>query len=143
MTKAKKLTLTDIKNETKVYEEKQKVELSDGVFVNIYPNFSPTKISEYIREIVTDPIRAKEVGIDFDGIALSDWSMFNVICKFTDLGIPTDIEKKVDVFLMFADSKRFWEILSSFPAESIAKLTEAANNFKDNQELLKVAENTQ
>jgi hypothetical protein len=111
---SKKLTLKDLKNENKIYDQKKKVTLSDEYYVNIYPYFSPIKISEYINETLTDPQRAKEAGIDFDKISLEDWSLFNIIYKFTDLGIPNEIDKKVKAFTDIANSKYWEKIISSF-----------------------------
>jgi hypothetical protein len=132
----KKLTLVDIKNQNKVYEQKQRIELSDEFHLFIYPHFSPTKISELIKEMVTDGQRATEAGIDFDKINMGDWFMFNVIYKFADLGIPSEIKKKVQAFTYLIDSDFFGKIVESFPQESIKKLEESFLRFQANFELL-------
>jgi hypothetical protein len=132
----KKITLADIKNQNKVYEQKQKVELSDGNYLFIYPNFSPTKMAELIKEVVTEPQLAKDKGIDFDKINTGDWYLFNIICKFSDLVIPSNIEKKVQAFKELIDWEYFGALIDSFPKESIKKLDEAFTRFKENFEIL-------
>jgi hypothetical protein len=129
---SKKLTLADIKNQIKVYEQKQRIELSDDFHLFIYPHFSPSKIGELIKEMVTDPQRAKDAGIDFDEINMGDWFLFNVIYKFADLGIPSEIKKKVQAFSYLVDSEFFGKIIDSFPQESIHKIEESFNNFQEN-----------
>jgi hypothetical protein len=133
---AKKLTMTDIKNENKKYTEKKKVVLSDEYYVHIYPNFSPESISELINEIISDSQRAKEVGINFDKISTSDWSIFNVIYKFTDLGIPTDIKRKVQAFTEIMNSEYLVKIIEAFPVESINKVKISLDNYVNSLKLL-------
>lgn len=133
---SKKLTLIDIKNENKIYDQKEKVILSDEFYVNIYPNFSPIKISELIREILTDPQRAKDAGIDFDKINITDWGLFNLIYKFADLNIPSDIQKKVQAFNEIMNSDYWTKIIEAFPEESINKFKEALDNISSNLETL-------
>jgi hypothetical protein len=138
---SKKLTLTDIKNENKIYDQKKKVTLSDEYYVYVYPNFSPIKISELIREVLTDPQRAKDADINFDEINMADWGLFNIIYKFTDLGIPNDIKKKVQAFTEIMNSEYWGKIIESFPQESIQKITDSLNRFSENFESI-VKENT-
>jgi hypothetical protein len=133
----KKLTFKDIEKENKLYEKKKKVTLSDEFYVNIYPNFSPIKISEVIRETLTDPQIALDAGIDFSKINLGDWQLFNIICKFTDLGIPSDdIQKKVQAFIEVMNSEYWTKIIASFPKESLNKLDESFDRFKENLDLM-------
>lgn len=132
----KKLNLSDIKKENKIYEQKQKVELSDEYFVNIYPNFSPKKVSELIKEMITDRERAEEIGIDFDEIPMGDWSLFNIVYKFTDLGIPSDIKSKVLAFNELINYEHYGKIIAAFPQESLIKLQDMVNRFNENLELL-------
>ena len=133
---SKKLTLTDIKNENKIYDQKKKVVLSDEYFINIYPNFSPIKIAELIRETLSDPQKAKDAGIDFDQISIADWGLFNIIYKFTDLGIPSDIKKKVQAFIEIMNTEYWAKIIESFPEESINKIKESLDRFSANFEKL-------
>ncbi|QJI52494.1 hypothetical protein [Psychrobacillus phage Perkons] len=128
---AKKLTLSDIKKSNSKYDEKKRIELDEEVFVDIYPNFKPTKIKELIQEMVTDTSRAKEVGIDFDSINPSDWGLFNIIAKFADLGVPTDIKKKVQAFNEINEYEYFDKIINAFPEESVDKVTKALENFTE------------
>jgi hypothetical protein len=129
---SKKLTLNDIKNENKVYSIKKKITLSGDFHVNIYPNFSPSKITELIKEMVTDKQRAEDAGLNFDDINMGDWVLFNIIYKFADLGIPSDILKKVEAFTILIDSEHFSEIINEFPQESIDKLNKAFARFREN-----------
>lgn len=133
---SKQLKLVDIKNENKIYNEKKKVELSDKYFVYIYPHFSPIKITELINEILTDPQRAKEVGIDFDKINITDWGLFNIIYKFADLGIPSEIKKKVQAFSEIMNSEYWTKIIEAFPVESINKFKESLDIISANIEQL-------
>lgn len=133
---SKKLTLTDIKNENKVYEQKKRIELSDDFHVFIYPHFSPSKIAELIKEMITDPQRATEAGLNFDKINMGDWFLFNIIYKFADLGIPSEIKKKVQAFTYIIDSMYFEQIINAFPEESIKKVNDAFLRFKENFDLL-------
>jgi hypothetical protein len=133
---SKKLTLADIKNENKVYEQKKRIELSDDFHVFIYPHFSPSKIAELIKEMITDQQRATEAGLNFDKINMGDWFLFNIIYKFADLGIPSEIKKKVQAFTYIIDSKYFEQIINAFPEESIKKVNDAFLRFKENFDLL-------
>jgi hypothetical protein len=126
---AKKLTLKDLKNENKKYEEKKRVMLSDDFYINIYPNFSPIKINELLKETLTEPYQAKEIGINFDKIALNDWLIFNIIAKFSDLGIPDDIHKKIQVFNDLMNTEYWTSIISAFPEESMQKILEATDKY--------------
>lgn len=133
--KSKKLNIGVIEKENKIYEEKVKVDLSNGYYVNIYKNFSPIKINELVREILTDRQRAEESGIDFTEINMKDWGYFNIIYKFSDLGIPSDIKSKVDAFIQVMNFKDWTKILSAFPKESIDEIIEsleiASNNLEE------------
>jgi hypothetical protein len=133
---AKKLTLVDIKNENKRYSEKKRIDLSEDEYVVIYPYFAPTKMSELIQEMVSDKQRATEAGLEFDKINMGDWFLFNIVYKFADLGIPSDIKKKIAAFNVLVDWKHFGKIVESYPQESINSLEDAFLNFKDNFELL-------
>jgi hypothetical protein len=133
---SKKISLVDIKNENKVYDQKKRIDLSEDAYVVIYPHFSPTKITELIKEMITDQQRAEEVGIKFDQINMSDWFLFNIIYKFADLGIPSEIKKKVQAFAHLIDYKYFGQIIESFPQESIKSFEESFFRFKENFDLL-------
>lgn len=133
---SKKLTMTDVKNEVKVFEEKKRVELSDNFHVFIYPHFSNTKIAELIKEMITDNERAEKAGIDFENINSGDWYLFNIIYKFADLAIPSEIKKKVQAFTYLIESEHFSKIVESFPKESLTKFEQALKRFKENFELL-------
>jgi hypothetical protein len=128
----KKLNFKQIETQVNQYSKKQKVTLSDGNYVNIYPNFSPTKIQAMIQESLSDHIRAKEAGIDFEEIRAEDWGFFNIIKSFCDLDIPSDIEDKVQMFTFLVKSDYFNEIISAFPQESIEKVTKALNQTTQN-----------
>jgi hypothetical protein len=132
----KKLTLKSIKNENKIYEEKIKINLPNGYYVYIYKSFSPLKIAELIRETLTDPQKAKEAGINFDNISIPDWGLFNIIYKFTDLGIPSDIKSKVAAYIEIMNSEYWTKIIESFPEESINKIKESLDRFSANFEKL-------
>jgi hypothetical protein len=133
---SKKLTLKDLKNENKIYDQKKKVTLSDEYYVNIYTHFSPIKIAELIRETLTDPQKAIESGINFDNISIPDWGLFNIIYKFTDLGIPSDIKSKVAAYIEIMNSEYWTKIIESFPEESINKIKESLDRFSANFEQL-------
>jgi hypothetical protein len=132
----KKLNLSAIAKENKKFDQKKKVTLSDEYYVNIYINFSPLKIAELIRETLTDPQKAKEAGINFDNISIPDWGLFNIIYKFTDLGIPTDIKSKVAAYIEIMNSEYWTKIIESFPEESINKIKESLDRFSANFEKL-------
>lgn len=133
---SKKITLNDIKKDNKKFSEKVKVQLSETHHAEIYPHFSPVKITELIKEMLTDGERAKKVGIDFDQINLSDWGLYNIIYKFSDLGIPSDIEKKVEAFYLLIEFDYFGKIIDSFPKESIDKFNTHLDNFNKNLEAI-------
>lgn len=133
---SKKIKLSDIKNDNKKFEEKKKVELSDDYYINIYPNFSNDKIAELINETILDPQRAKESGIDFDKIPLADWGLFNIIYKFSDLDIPSDIKRKVQAFEIVMKSEYWTKIIAAFPEESILKVKESLGIFTENFKML-------
>ena len=133
---SKKITLNDIKKDNKKFSEKVKVPLSETHHAEIYPHFSSVKITELIKEMVTDSERAKKAGIDFDKINLSDWGLYNIIYKFSDLGIPSDIEKKVETFHLLIEWDYFGKLIESFPQESIDKFNNHLNNFNKNIEAI-------
>jgi hypothetical protein len=137
---AKKLTMKLIENEIKKFDEKKKVELPNGYFIHIYPNFSNEKIAELINETVTDPIQAKELGIDFDKISMTDWGVFNIIYKFTDLSIPSDLKLKIQAFNNLMRTEYWTDIIAAFPEESINKVKIALDNFSANFEALRQQE---
>lgn len=148
---SKKLTLSHIKEEVKIYSQKQKVQLSDEYHVHIYPHFAPSKIGEMIKEIIQDKLNAEKVGINFENINMIDWVYFNIIKYFTDLEIPNDIKKKVQAYLFLRDSEYFPTIVNSFPKENIDRVSEAMKRFGENldaisqmneKELEKLIDNT-
>ena len=129
---SKKLTLSAIKESNKKYTQKKRVELSDGTHLFIYPHFSqPDKIA-LIKEIMTNAVEAKEAGIDLDSLNFSDWTAFNLIYKFADLGIPKDIKKKIQTFHELVKYDYFGEIIEAFPQESIDGFTKTTQTFQKN-----------
>lgn len=133
---AKKISLVDIKNDNKAYDQKKRIDLSDEEYVVIYPYFSPSKVAELIKEMITDQQRANGAGIKFDHINMGDWFLFNIVYKFADLGIPSDIKKKVQAFAHLIDYKHFGKIIDSFPQESMKSLEESFLRFSENFDLL-------
>jgi hypothetical protein len=133
---SQKLNLSLIKSENKKFEQKQRIDLSDKYHVFIYPHFSPIKTSELIKEMITDKERAEQAGIDFGKINMADWVLFNIIYKFADLGIPSEIKKKVQAFTELVNYEFYGKIIESFPQESLKNLQESIMRFKDNLDLL-------
>ena len=129
---SKKLTLTDIKNSNKKFTQKKRVDLSDGSHLFIYPYFSPTSKNELIKEIMTEFTKATELGLDFKKINFADWTAFNLIYKYADLGIPKDIKKKIIAFHELLNYELFGEILASFPKESIDGFNETVLQVQQN-----------
>ena len=132
----KKLNLAMVNENIKKFDEKEKITLSDGNYTYIYPHFSPSKISQLIKESLTDPIKAKEQGIDFGGIEQSDLLFLNMFRFFVDMNIPNDIKKKAQIFVKLVDSDYFGEIIRAFPEESIKKLTDALDAVNKNLDLM-------
>lgn len=146
--KVRKIKLSDIEKSNKIYDHKIKVTLDDNFYINIFPNFSPIKLSELIKEtILTDAQRAKDEGIDFDKITLGDWGLFNIIYKFSDLDIPDDIKSKIQAFETIMNSKYWTNIIAAFPEESILQAKQSLDNFTENykalsqQEIERILEN--
>ncbi|MVZ95841.1 hypothetical protein CTI30_19930 [Bacillus velezensis] len=133
---SKKLNLGLIEESVSKYDKKERVQLTDDVHVFIYPHFAPSRISKMFIEIIKDPERAEEKGIDFKKINYFDWIAFSLIKEFTDLGIPNDIKNKIKWFHNLTDSEFFPLILSSFPEESIKRLGEATKMLQDNLDKL-------
>jgi hypothetical protein len=129
---AKKITLKHIENENKKYEKKKKVELPNGDYLYIYPNFSNEKIAELINEHVSDLISAKEEGIELNEKSMRDWGAFNIICKFSELEIPNDIKLKFQAFEQIIKYDYYTDIIAAFPEESFRKVEVAFNNFSEN-----------
>jgi hypothetical protein len=127
---AKKLNLALIKENIKKYDEKVKVALGEDVYTHIYPNFSPTKISEMMVELLTDKERAEKAGIDFESLSMLDWFYLNIIKHFADVSIPTDIKKKVQYFIFLKESDYLPLIIQEFPLHSIERVTRAIENAK-------------
>ncbi len=134
---AKKLTLTDLKSEVSKYNIKQRIDLSEDLYVDIYPNFSPSKISELIKNFLDYQDLLKKEELDIKNT--SDWFLFNIIETFVDLSIPKDIKKKVQFYLVLRDSEHFYKIIDSFPEESFERLNQSLEKAnKGISELLKV-----
>jgi hypothetical protein len=129
---AKKITLKHIENENKKNEKKKKVELPNGDYLYIYPNFSNEKIAELINEHVSDLISAKEEGIELNEKSMRDWGAFNIICKFSELEIPNDIKLKFQAFEQIIKYDYYTDIIAAFPEESFRKVEVAFNNFSEN-----------
>ena len=133
---SKKLNLGLIEESISKYDKKERVQLTDDVHVFIYPYFSPSRLSNLFKQILSDQKQAEEKGIDFKKINFVDWIAFSLIKEFADLSIPNDIKNKVKWFHSLVESEFFPLILSSFPAESIKKLNGAAKMFQDSLDKL-------
>ncbi|MCR4367577.1 MULTISPECIES: hypothetical protein [Bacillus amyloliquefaciens group] len=129
---SKKLNLGLIEESVSKYDKKEKVQLTDDVHVFIYPYFSPSRLSNLFKQILSDQKQAEEKGIDFKKINFVDWIAFSLIKEFVDLDIPNDIKNRVKWFHKLVESEFFPLILSSFPEESIKKLNEAAKMLHEN-----------
>ncbi|MEN7437642.1 hypothetical protein AAGV27_21630 [Bacillus velezensis] len=133
---SKKLNLGLIEESVSKYDKKEKVQLTDDVHVFIYPYFSPSRLSNLFKQILSDQKQAEEKGIDFKKINFVDWIAFSLIKEFADLGIPNDIKNKVKWFHSLVESEFFPLILSSFPEESIKKLNGATKMLQDSLDKL-------
>lgn len=128
---AKKLNMAIVKENIAKLNEKKKIEFDDGVYVNIYPDFAMSKVSELLKEVLTDELKATEAGIDFSNVNRGDWLMFNIIKKFSDLVVPGDIKKKIQAFIYLRDSDYFLKLVNEYPEESLKKVQvgiDSANN---------------
>ncbi|PRR94578.1 hypothetical protein [Bacillus atrophaeus] len=133
---SKKLNLALIEESVSKYDKKEKVQLTNDVHVFIYPYFSPTRLTNMLTELITDPQNAEEETIDFKSINPVQWGFFSLIKEFTDLGIPSDIKNKVKWFVKLVDSEFFPMIISSFPEESMKKFGEAIKMMQENLDKL-------
>ncbi|MCY9161215.1 hypothetical protein MOF25_12900 [Bacillus atrophaeus] len=133
---SKKLNLALIEESVSKYDKKEKVQLTNDVHVFIYPYFSPTRLTNMLTELITDPQNAEEKTIDFKSINPVQWGFFSLIKEFTDLGIPSDIKNKVKWFVKLVDSEFFPMIISSFPEESMKKFGEATKMMQENLDKL-------
>ncbi|MCY8934328.1 hypothetical protein MOE21_17215 [Bacillus atrophaeus] len=133
---SKKLNLALIEESVSKYDKKEKVQLTNDVHVFIYPYFSPTRLTNMLTELITDPQNAEEKTIDFKSINPVQWAFFSLIKEFTDLGIPSDIKNKVKWFVKLVDSEFFPMIISSFPEESMKKFGEATKMMQENLDKL-------
>ncbi|MEC2307608.1 hypothetical protein [Bacillus atrophaeus] len=133
---SKKLNLALIEESVSKYDKKEKVQLTNDVHVFIYPYFSPTRLTNMLTELITDPQNAEEKSIDFKSINPVQWGFFSLIKEFTDLGIPSDIKNKVKWFVKLVDSEFFPMIISSFPEESMKKFGEATKMVQENLDKL-------
>ncbi|NCT27063.1 hypothetical protein GXB79_02010 [Bacillus velezensis] len=133
---SKKLNLGLIEESVSKYDKKERVQLTDDVHVFIYPYFSPSRLSNLFKQILSDQKQAEEKGIDFKKINFVDWIAFSLIKEFADLAIPNDIKNKAKWFHNLVDSEFFPLILSSFPEESIKKLNEATKMLQENLDKL-------
>ncbi|ATO29026.1 hypothetical protein ACQGRJ_09630 [Bacillus atrophaeus] len=133
---SKKLNLALIEESVSKYDKKEKVQLTNDVHVFIYPYFSPTRLTNMLTELISDPQKAEEKTIDFKSINPVQWGFFSLIKEFTDLGIPSDIKNKVKWFVKLVDSEFFPMIISSFPEESMKKFGEATKMMQENLDKL-------
>ncbi|MES9779100.1 hypothetical protein [Bacillus velezensis] len=133
---SKKLNLGLIEESVSKYDKKERVQLTDDVHVFIYPYFSPSRLSNLFKQILSDQKQAEEKGIDFNKINFVDWIAFSLIKEFTDLGIPNDIKNKIKWFHNLTDSEFFPLIISSFPEESMKKFGEATKMMQENLDKL-------
>ncbi|MEC5219921.1 hypothetical protein [Bacillus atrophaeus] len=133
---SKKLNLALIEESVSKYDKKEKVQLTNDVHVFIYPYFSPTRLTNMLTELISDPQKAEEKNIDFKSINPVQWAFFSLIKEFTDLGIPDDIKNKVKWYLKLIDSEFFPMIINSFPEESMTKFGEATKMLQENLDKL-------
>lgn len=135
---AKKLNLKVMKKATKHLDEKKKVvvdvdDKGEEVIVYIYPNFSNTRIDNFVKEMFSDEQKALEQGIDFTKINRGNWFFFNLIKHFSDLenDIPDTVKEKIQYYLILVETPYFPKIVQAFPEESILKLQDAVTDLVD------------
>lgn len=129
---AKKLNLKVMKKVVKHLDEKKKVvvdvdDKGEEVVVYIYPNFSNTRIDNFVKDMFSSEQEALKKGIDFSKINRGNWFFFNLIKHFSDLenDIPNDIKQKIQYYLILVETPYFPKIVDAFPKESILKLQDA------------------
>lgn len=129
---AKKLNLKVMKKAVKHLDEKKKVvvdvdDKGEEVVVYIYPNFSNTRIDNFVKEMFSSEQEALKQGIDFSKVNRGNWFFFNLIKHFSDLenDIPDDIKQKIQYYLILVETPYFPKIVEAFPKESILKLQDA------------------
>lgn len=140
---AKKLNLKIMKKTVKHLDEKKKVvvdidDKGEEVIVYIYPNFSNTRIDNFVKEIFSDEKRALEQGIDFSKVNRGNWFFFNLIKHFSDLenDIPNEIKEKIQYYMILVETPYFPKIVEQFPQESILKLQDAVKALVEQVESL-------
>ena len=133
---SKKLTLTAIKDSNKKFSQKQRVDLPDGNHAFIFPHFSPTKLMDLIKELLLEYVDQDKNGIKKSGIDFNTWTALSLLYKFADLGIPSDVKKKIVAFSELIEYDHTGDIMSSFPKESIDKLKTTMENIQKNMDLL-------
>lgn len=130
---AKKLSLAGLKNESKKYSEKVKVDLPGGFYLNVEPNFDPVKIDDAILEYSLDYKEAKDAGIDLQQIVRTDWLYLIMIRYFTDLSIPKDIKKKVQFYSELRKQPEIFEaVVKAFSLDSLNMFLSKMENVNNN-----------
>ncbi|MEM5009244.1 hypothetical protein WKH57_00855 [Niallia taxi] len=138
---SKKLTLSTIKESNKKYSQKKRIDLPDGNHVFIYPDFSPTKTVEFVRELLMEYLNKEDNGLSKTKIDLNSWTVLSLLYKFADLGIPSDTKKKILAFNELLEYEYTPLIIGGFTTESINKLKATMDNIVKNIDLLAKEQN--
>ncbi len=128
----KKLTITDLKNKNKKFEEKKSVEI-DGYTFNISQYFKPSLVQDVIYDLQKRIVECEKNEIEVDPSIYSSYLWFLIIKKFTDAldGIKfkeNDFEKELMVVELLIDAEYFIKIIESFPESEIQKVSNMVEN---------------
>lgn len=128
---SKKLTLSHLKSKVKEYDVKEKIQLDEETHVHIFPNFSPKRIKEMVKEMISDEERARKENIEFN-VNLARWAQFNIIKFFSDLGIPSEIDKKLQMYTFLEETDYFDDIINAFPEENFNRILKELDKVNNN-----------
>jgi hypothetical protein len=131
---AKKINLTNLKSMEKEVFSTKEVIIGD-YSINIDIKFRETKIINLLKEFLEKANYAKENNIDLD---FSTYGLVLLIKYFTDIDMPNDYDKEMQVYNILVDLGILSIILENFDEEEIKKFNEKLNLY--NQNITKLAE---
>jgi hypothetical protein len=124
------LTIGQIVEHEKRYDEIEKIVFEDGNYVHIYKKFNPTKIEKAILDYgkFTDDLSKNKVILENE--KSSKMYILHVVLEFSTLGdsVPNDFNAKVQAFNYLTESNYVNKIVESFDKDEFQKAIDAFIN---------------
>jgi hypothetical protein len=126
---AEKLSIEKLEQYEQALKDSERVEFSieyegkeETVYITVDKVFTKTSISACINEYVRNVDKLRKRKVDIENGFLEMYLLFMLIKHFTDLDMPTQIEKQLIVMERLINTGLIFYIFMEFPQEQIAKL---------------------